>query len=291
MIPQHDGQRPRRHPTRRATLSLVAVVVAALATGLFACGPRGQALEIEWIDVPAGEFPMGSDPEVAPEASHRETPQHAVYVDAFRMAKYEITTAQYERCVRTEVCRAPRDPTYYADPGYADHPVVHVDWWDARTFCEWLGGRLPTEAEWEYAARGPEGRTYPWGDTFDCARGNFDDETEVDAFVVAGGQGGCDGYERTAPVGSYPDGASWCGAHDMAGNAWEWTSSLFWDYPYRADDGREDRTSVRARVVRGGSWDYTENDARTAFRFVYEPRWITSHVGLRCAMSAEAAPR
>jgi formylglycine-generating enzyme required for sulfatase activity len=279
------GRSPRL--MRRVALPLIGVLVSALAISLMAWRLRWLAprVKIEWVDVPAGGFLMGSNPQVDPDAHNNEMPQHKVYLDAFRISKYEITNAQYKQCVRATVCKEPRNPSYYQDPDYADHPVVYVDWWDARTFCEWVGGRLPTEAEWEYAARGPDGPIYPWGNDFDCTRGNFDDETEVDDLVVPGGKG-CDGYGRTAPVQSFPDGVSWCGVHDMAGNAWEWTSSLYQDYPYQAGDGREDAASSRARVVRGGSWDYDQNNARSAYRFVYNPRWVTSHVGFRCGLSS-----
>jgi len=194
---------------RRVALPLAGALIAVLAIAVILWGPRiWLKPEIDWVDVPAGEFLMGSDPAVDPNADTDEMPQHPVYVDAYRISRHEITNGQYERCVRAGVCRVPGNRTYYDDPDYADHPVVYVDWYDARDFCTWVGKGLPTEAEWEYAARGPEGHIYPWGnDPPTCERAQF---------------GECEG--NTVPVGSLPDGASWCGAEDMAGNVWEWAT-------------------------------------------------------------------
>ena len=140
---------------------------------------------------------------------------------------------------------------------YEDHPVVEVSWYGAKAYAEWAGGRLPTEAEWEYAARGPDSFIYPWGNEFDCTRVNIG--------------GDCDSYERTAPVGSFPGGASWVGALDMAGNAWEWVSTLYEDYPYDAADGREDLDADGRCVLRGGSWYHGYRNARSSDRYSLTP--------------------
>ena len=192
------------------------------------------------VYVPAGEFWMGSD-----EGDIDEKPRHRVYVDAFWIDRTEVTNAQYRKCVEEGTCSAPsklssytRD-SYYNNPAFDDYPVVWVSWAQARQYAAWVGGRLPTEAEWEHAARGPNVYAYPWGNS----KPN-DSRLNYDGLVG-----------DTTAVGSYSDGASWwCGALDMAGNVWEWTQSLYRTYPYDAKDGREDLDSVDARVLRGGSF-------------------------------------
>lgn len=168
---------------------------------------------------------------------------------------YEVTNAAYRACVEAGGCKAPGDRTYYDDPTYADHPVVWVDWFMAQAYAAWRGCRLPSEAEWEYAARGPDSRVYPWGNQW-AAENSVTSET----------------FGQTAPVGSRPGGVSWVGALDMSGNVWEWTRSLYEPYPYDAGDGREadtgDSRDVR-RVLRGGSWRVNEvvvNLIRAIFR-------------------------
>ncbi|MCC7206689.1 MAG: formylglycine-generating enzyme family protein [Anaerolineae bacterium] len=217
---------------------------------------------VEMVEVPPGCFPMGStdaqiDAAVARcEASGSafckrhtyemmEQPVHEVcFTEPFFIDRYEVTNAQF-----AELGGVAAKESRWADP---DLPRTEVTWFEARDFCALRGARLPTEAEWEYAARGPSGWVFPWGDDPDGTRVNFCDtncphgwkDVQVD-----------DGFRDLAPVGAYPDGASWVGALDLSGNAWEWTNSRILQYPYVKDTFEADtglRTDVQ-RTIRGGS--------------------------------------
>jgi formylglycine-generating enzyme required for sulfatase activity len=229
------------------------------------------------VYVPAGEFIMGSD-----EGDSDERPVHTVYLDAFYIDKTEVTNAQYRTCVEAEACGAPSDTTYYDKADYAQHPVVYVSWNDADAYCQWAGKRLPTEAEWEKAARETDGRKYPWGNTFDGGRLNFCDlncesdhkDTEAD-----------DGYARTAPMGSYPAGASPYGALDMAGNVWEWVADWYDSDYYSQSPGRNPPgpDSGTLRVLRGDLWGSAPNAVRCANRHGGTPDFRYHSRGFRCA--------
>ena len=200
--------------------------------------PRGS---FDWVEVPAGDYVIGRDP--------GETRQRQVDVAAFELARTPVTNAQYERFVAEEGATAP--PHW---PAPADHPVTFVDWHEVSAFCAWAGGRLPTESEWEKAARGTDGRTYPWGE----------EEDESRAAVGAGMKHG-----STSPVGSHPDGASPYGLLDLAGNVWEWTST---EYP------------PGERVLRGGSFASPGLAwARCTMRSHSRPVHRQSHIGFRVA--------
>jgi formylglycine-generating enzyme required for sulfatase activity len=182
--------------------------------------------------VPAGEFTMGSDSD-----SDSHNSEHRVSLDAFYMDIYEVTNANYASCVMADVCEPPHltksdfRASYYGNLEYDNFPVIYVDWRMARTYCEtWREARLPTEAEWEKAARGTDGRSYPWGEGISCEQANYDGEPDLAAYCVG----------ETSEVGSYEGGQSSYGLYDMAGNVFEWTSSLNRSYPYDAADGRED---------------------------------------------------
>ena len=220
------------------------------------------------VYVPEGEFLMGSEDR---EAFESEKPEHMVYVDAFWIYQHEVTNAEYRACVDAGLCNTPYKETYYSDSDYDHHPVVHVSWFDAQAYCEWAGGRLPTEAEWEKAARGTDGRTYPWGNQIPiCSLANF-------YYCVDG----------TSPVGSYPNGASPYGALDMAGNVWEWVTDLYnGDYyslsPYENPAGPEDGVY---RVIRGGSVLSDDWTLRVSVRLDEHPDNSPIGLGFRCLHS------
>jgi formylglycine-generating enzyme required for sulfatase activity len=251
----------------------------------------------EMVYVPADEFIMGSsDADVDSALAlcneyygdcqrswfEDEQPRHTVYLNAFYVDKTEVTNVQYQACVEAGACDAPSDATYYDNADYAQHPVVYVDWYEAKAYCEWAGKRLPTEAEWEKAARGTDGRVYPWGNTFDGSKLNFCDKNcsydWKDASVD-------DGYAKTAPVGSYPAGASPYGALDMAGNVWEWVADWYdADYydrsPSRNPQGLD---SGAFKVLRGGSWHGAPDLVRSSGRDGFSPDRRNYRRGFRCA--------
>jgi len=247
------------------------------------------------VYVPEGDFRMGSEVGLKD-----EQPVHSVFLDAFWIDQTEITNAMYSRCVHVGECRQPSVTTYSSDPSYSDHPVVFVSWKDAKAYCSWADRRLPTEAEWEKAASWDpwknEKRLYPWGDAFDCEKGNFDDETEFDDFVVPGGPE-CDGHDQTSPVGSYPGGASPYGVLDMGGNAWEWVNDAFIETDpfgklqnYYATSPASNPPGVDPaitgyRVLRGGSWNYNFGLGRAAYRLWFGLDDSYDGMGFRCARS------
>jgi formylglycine-generating enzyme required for sulfatase activity/RsiW-degrading membrane proteinase PrsW (M82 family) len=255
----------------------------------------------DMVYVPAGEFIMGSTvaqvdyalalcSEYIGDQCKRswfedERPQHTVYLDAFYIDKTEVTNAQCQACVEAGVCDAPSDTTYYDDADYAQHPVVYASWNDADAYCRWAGKRLPTEAEWEKAARGTDGWTYPWGNTFDGSELNFCDKNcpyKLDASVD-------DGYAGTAPVGSYQGGASSYGALDMVGNVYEWVADWYDPGYYNQSPGRNPPgpDSGEKRVLHGGSWGNDPSFVRSANRYGNAPDYRNNFVGFRCARGSE----
>ena len=220
------------------------------------------------LAVPAGLFLMGSED---PEADADEGPVARIRVEAFWIDRVEVTNARYAACVEAGACSPPLGPSF-RQASQADHPVSIVSWAQATTYCRSVGKRLPTEAEWEKAARGADARRFPWGSSFEPGRAN------------AGHTAG------TESAGSHPGGASPDGVLDMAGNVWEWTSSLYRPYPYDPGDGREEPMARGARVNRGGSWYYAPWYARTTYRATADHTYRRiADLGFRCA-SSHAGP-
>jgi formylglycine-generating enzyme required for sulfatase activity len=216
-----------------------------------------QPIEPDMVLVAGGEFWMGSDPQQDQLAYEAEQPQQRVHLPDYHIARTPTTNAQYAAFVKAS---GHLPPSYWEDgkvpKGKEDYPVAYVSWYDAVAYCKWLSRkrsrvyRLPSEAEWEKAARGIDGEIYPWGDVWDPACCNSKDS----------------GPDEPTLVHAYPDGGSPYGLLDMAGNVWEWTGSLTMPYPYDATDGREDPQAFGKRVLRGGAYYSTARRVRCAYR-------------------------
>jgi formylglycine-generating enzyme required for sulfatase activity len=191
----------------------------------------------EMVKVPAGEFILGYDNRMPDEG-----PAHHVTLPAYMIDKYEVTNLQYKRFIDQAKHRSPSHFKNRRFPaGEADHPVTYVSWHDAKAYCEWVGKRLPTNAEWEKAARGGDGRVYPWGDEYGIEKANS--SMLWKSLKLEG---------STTPVGAFPQGISPYGAYDMAGNVWEWTSS--WYEPYPGNETPSEAYGKNYRTLKGGSW-------------------------------------
>ncbi len=229
---------------------------------------RKSPIDFDWVTIPAGEFTMGSDKKKDSMASDDEMPQHTLYLPEYRIARVPVTNAQYLRFVQATKYKTPEHWKGGRIPdGKQEHPVVNVSWHDAIAFCAWAGAQLPSEAEWEKAARGTDGRIWPWGNQPpDKSHCNFDNNVG-----------------DTTPVGAYPAGASPYGVLDMAGNVWEWTRSAWGSYPYKLEDWRENlnRKENDRRVLRGGSFPYYRNNVRCAYRYRYNPDYRVRDLGFR----------
>jgi iron(II)-dependent oxidoreductase len=258
-------------PAVALTLSL-----AALTSG--AAQPRD-----DMVAIPAGTFTMGRD-----DGPADERPAHRVTLPAYRIDRLPVTNAEFAAFLdavgpfntRGERLFDVDDPDarvhrsgarWTADAGYERHPVVEVSWAGGRDYCAWRGKRLPTEAEWEKAARGSDERRYPWGNTPpDVKRAQFNAR-----------------FNETAPVDRFPAGASVFGVQDLAGNAWEWVSSAYRPYPYNARDGREDTSAGPVRGTRGGGHDSGPDEITATQRgrsLSRNPRSGHHNIGFRCAL-------
>jgi len=241
------------------------------------------------VYVPEGEFLMGS-PAADPKASDDEKPRHPVYLDAFWIDRTEVTNARYVQflnalgghtgtcgghdCVETQIEEAyghilHQDGRYRVESNFEDHPVTEVSWYGAQAYCAWAGARLPTEAEWEKAARGTDGRLYPWGNEAPaCDRAQYGD---------------CGG--TTVPVGARLAGASPYGALDMAGNVWEWVVDWYDPAYYGSAPAHNPQGPAAGlrKVFRGGSWGYPPTFLRAGDRARNRPTYAGFNVGFRCA--------
>ena len=232
--------------------------------------------------IPAGTFTMGSN--FGPDD---EKPEHTLFLKAFFMDVFPVSNADFAKFLNDQGLQNQRGETFYdhddsdakihrnqsiwqADFASASHPVNEVSWVGARDYCAWLKKRLPTEAEWEKAARGLDGRKYPWG--------NEPPNAKI-AFFGAH-------FNASAPVDAFPDGASPYGILDMAGNQWEWVSSVYKPYPYKSDDGRENQQTGPIRSTRGGGHDSDAQEITTTQRGRYlsrNPKAGHHNIGFRCA--------
>ena len=264
-------------------------------------------VSFDWLTVPAGRFLMGSQDGMPENDSTKtaniwrsdELPQRSVEVATFQVSKYPVTVGQFSAFAKAENYRTSAEREGHATvwtvnrdrkmrgafwrkpSGFwsniwfkQQHPVTCVSWRDAMAFCRWANVRLPTEAEWEKAARGIDGQLYPWGnDRPTSRRCNFLDVED-------------ESLGDTTKVNRYAKGVSHYDVYDMAGNVFEWTQSLYKGYPYNTDDGREDLDAHGERVLRGGSFSNTSDDLRCARRFKALPTFRSNYAGFRVARSS-----
>jgi iron(II)-dependent oxidoreductase len=257
---------------------LIGLLVLFLLVGVLAA-------QDEMVLIPAGPFTMGND-----HGPSDERPAHRVVLSAFRIDRNKVTNQEFALFLNANGVKSlegedrydwddsdarihRREGGFRADPGSEQHPAVEVSWFGARDYCAWKGKRLPTEAEWEKAARGTNGRQYPWGNAL-----------PTPARAVYGRS-----YNTTEPVGMKPAGVSPYAVHEMIGNLREWTASQYRPYPYRADDGRESLDPKGTRVVRGASHDDGADSLRVTIRRRYDHRgFARGHhfLGFRCVKIA-----
>jgi len=285
-------------PTRPDTATAVPTIeVTATITATPGVGSTrlSETDGMKLVYVPAGKFGMGSSEaqyfaavrlcinaggttDNCSQSAMLEKPQHTVYLDAFWIDQTEVTNAMYALCVSAGVCQPPSHTNsinhkqYYGEDQFAAYPAIWIDWTQADAYCKWAGRQLPSEAQWEKAARGTDGRTFPWGEGLDCQKANYNT---------------CVG--DTTPVGSYPAGASPYGALDMAGNVLEWVADWYSASYYGISPNRNPTgpASGDTKILRGGSWDNDiYGNARSAYRTYCETNCSLSDIGFRCAINA-----
>jgi len=246
-------------------------------------------VQLEMVDIPAGEFWMGCNGAVDEWCEDDEYPYHAVMLSAYKIGKYEVTVGEYQKCVASGVCNnsgailhysadTENSSCHFGMVGKENYPMNCVTWYGAKAFCEWIGGRLPTEAEWEKAARGTDGRKYPWGN----------EEATCIYAVMSDSNAGGDGCGTNGPMprGSISVGKSPYGAYDMAGNVWEWVSDWYAEdyYEETPTNNPMGPGSGEYRVMRGGAWDEDSSDEmRVSYRNYEYPSAYADNLGFRCA--------
>ena len=265
----------------------VALVLGVLVTVVKAREAAKRVAE-GMVMVAAGEFWMGCNPKVDSDCEADEKPGRKVYLDAYLIDKTEVTVEQYGRCVQAGGCKKPKTGKYYnwGKSGRGRHPINGVDWNDAKSYCKWTGKRLPTEAEWEKAARGADGRKYPWGkQKASCRYAVMDDKSTKGS---AGDEtDGC-GEDRTWAVCSKENGNSPYGLCDMAGNVWEWVEDWYGKDYYSGGPRRNPGGpgSGGERVLRGGSWLSSTYGVRASNRYRDVPGTRDYYLGFRCVRPA-----
>lgn len=229
---------------------------------------RGARLPDGMVLIPAGEFLMGAD-DGLPDAR----PLHPVYLSSFWIDKYETTNAEYRRCVEAGVCQPPKDRQVFDDPQRVQHPVANLTWGQARAFCQWRGRHLPTEAEWEKAARGTDGRRYPWGNGEEVINNLVKEQT-----VRSNGS-------PIGPIGNFPTAQSPYGVYDLVGNVWEWVKDWYAEDYYASAPPRDPQGPLRGsfRVLRGGDWSQSPFELRGSYRGWDEMTYWGPTLGFRCA--------
>ena len=271
----HAG--PRTSDSTGQPLALARSAVVRIESGWFTMGSDDAGLELA-VAICALSLDVGG--RCRPELFEDEAPQHRVYVQAFQMDRHEVSHADYRRCVSQSVCTPSRVSDRDVRLGHPRHPVGGVTFGQASRYCRWVGGRLPTEAQWERAARGGSLRPFPWGQAFNARLANH------------GRPGGLpneiDGYRFAAPVDAFPDGASAHGLLNMAGNVWEMTQDHYSRKGYGAGT-RVDPTGPddgETRVLRGGSWRAPAHALRVTQRAQMAAGDHRPDVGFRCAYDA-----
>lgn len=284
MATPEPTDRPRPESTATPRLPTSTPARMPTPTRALTQTPISSWAEIDMILIPAGSFQMGCDASNPAEngcnqpLQRRELPLHTIYLDDYYIDKHEVTNSRYKACVDAGGCTPPHSinshirSSYYDTAAYANYPVINIRWHQADSYCRWAGKRLPTEAEWEKAARGSsDTRRYPWGDT-------GPNSTLLNYYR---------NINDTSEVGSYPEGASPYGVMDMAGNVWEWVNDWYGEnyYSVSPDTNPQGPATGTHRVLRGGAWGNVGDFVRSAYRLNGDPNRRLNNFGFRCVHS------